>query len=87
MNFGNGGFLLTASTHEVLLERLWTDGDFALRGFLSVDLDKMRLGRSEASLKIPASFEENMKTLQNFLPLVREGNGNWFLRRSDEGGN
>ena len=57
MNFGSGGFLLTASPHEVLLERLWTDGDFALRGFLSVDLDKMRLGRSEAALKIPASFD------------------------------
>ena len=88
ISLGDGGFLLTASSHEVMLERLKTDGDFSILGFLSFDLDKMRIGRADAALKVPASFEENMGTLQGFLPLVREGNGNWFLRRTGtEGGN
>ncbi|MBQ9566288.1 MAG: hypothetical protein IJU98_11945 [Synergistaceae bacterium] len=88
MSFGSGGFLLTATPHEVLLERLRADGEFSLMGFVAIDLDKMRIGRAEAALKAPSSFEENMGTLQNFLPLVREGNGNWFLRRAaSDGGN
>jgi hypothetical protein len=87
MSFGDGGFLLTASSREVMLERLNTDGDFSVSGFLSFDLGKMKIGRADAALKVPESFEENMGTLQNFLPLVREGNGNWFLRRAGtEGG-
>ena len=47
----------------------------------------MRIGRAEAELVVPAAFEENMETLRNFLPLVKEGDGRWFLRRSSsEGG-
>ena len=81
MNFGNGGFLLTASPNEILLERLRTNGDFAVQGYLTVDPARMRIGRAEAALRFPSSFEGNMETLKGFLPLVREGNGNWFLRR------
>ena len=86
LSLGDGSFLLTASPREVLLERLRTNGDFALQGFLTVDLNSMKIGRAEAALRVPASFEGNMGTLQNFLPLVREGNGNWFLRRAGSAG-
>lgn len=81
MDLGSGRFLLTAGMNEIMLENIRTNGDFALNGFMSVIPSTMRIGRAEASLRIPESFESNMETLTNFLPLVREGNGNWFLRR------
>ena len=81
MDFGGGGFLVTAGSSEVLLERLRADGDFGLQGFLSIDPARMKINRAEAALKIPPSFEGNMDSLRGFLPLVKEGNGSWFLRR------
>ncbi|MCR5346498.1 MAG: hypothetical protein K6E38_01875 [Fretibacterium sp.] len=83
MNLGDGGFLLTVSPGEVLLEGLHADGDFAMDGFLTIDPARMKIGRAETAVRVPPSFEENMNTLKNFLPLVREGNGNWFLRRQE----
>ena len=83
MDLGDGGFLLTASPSEVLLEGLHSDGDFSLDGFLTIDPVRMKIGRAETAVRVPASFEENMNTLKSFLPLVREGNGNWFLRRQE----
>ncbi|MCR4819474.1 MAG: hypothetical protein K5841_11010 [Fretibacterium sp.] len=80
---GDGGFLLTASPNEVLLEGLHSDGDFALDGFLAIDPARMKIRRAETAVRVPPSFEENMNTLRSFLPLVKEGNGNWFLRRQE----
>lgn len=86
MNFGDGGFLLTAGRDGVLLERLRADGDFAVSGFVAVDPARMKISRAEAAISVPQSFEGNMETLQGFLPLVREGGG-WVLRRTpSEGG-
>lgn len=87
MAFGDGGFVVTASPREVLFEKLRTNGDFRVRGFMTIDPERMKIGRAEAELIVPDSFEENMQTLENFLPLVKEGDGRWFLRRSRaEGG-
>ena len=80
MNFGDGGFLLTAGLGGILLEQLRTNGDFALNGYLSLDLAKMRIARAEARLNVPEEFEKNLETMKNFLPLVKEG-GRWYLRR------
>ncbi|MBQ7196597.1 MAG: hypothetical protein IJS40_04235 [Synergistaceae bacterium] len=80
LNFGDGGFLLTAGRNEILLENLETNGNFALNGFLTVNLATMKLGRTEARLDVPATFEQGMGMLQNFLPLVQDG-GKWYLRR------
>ena len=80
LNFGDGGFLLTAGLNEILLEDLRTNGDFALNGFLTLNLATMKLGRSEARLDVPANFAQNMSMLQNFLPIVQEGD-RWHLRR------
>lgn len=82
MTFGDGGVVVTASPGEVLFEGLRTDGDFKVRGFLTIDPGRMKIGRAEAELLVPQAFEENMETLRNFLPLVREGDGRWFLRRA-----
>ena len=81
LNFGDGGFLLTAGRYEILLEDLHTNGDFALNGFVSFNLVTMKLGRSEARLDVPESFAQNMSMLQNFLPLIQEGD-RWHLRRN-----
>ena len=87
MAFGDGGFVVTASPREVLFEKLRTNGDFRVLGFMTIDPERMKIGRAEAELIVPESFEENMRTLGNFLPLVKEGDGRWFLRRSrTEGG-
>ena len=87
MIFGDGGFVVTASPHEVLFEGLRTDGDFRIRGFMTIDPDRMKIGRAEAELLVPEAFEDNMETLRNFLPLEKEGDGRWFLRRTrSEGG-
>lgn len=80
MNFGDGGFLLTAGLGGILLEQLRTNGDFALNGYLSLDMAKMRIARAEARLNVPEEFERNLETMKNFLPLVKEG-GRWYLRR------
>ena len=81
LNFGDGGFLLTAGREEILLENLRTNGDFALDGFLTVNISTMKLGRTEARLNVPESFAQNMGMLRNFLPLVQDG-GRWYLRRN-----
>lgn len=86
LSFGNGGFLLTASSSEVLLERLSTDGDFSLQGFLTIDPAQMKIGRAEAALRVPASFAGNMEMLKGFLPLEQERDGGWFLRRDRPAG-
>ncbi|MBQ9528694.1 MAG: hypothetical protein IJR68_13935 [Fretibacterium sp.] len=83
MDLGGGSFLLTASPNEVLLEGLHSDGDFSLDGFLTIDPARMKIGRAETAVRVPSSFEENMNTLKSFLPLVKEGNGSWFLRRQE----
>lgn len=80
MNFGDGGFLLTAGLGGILLEQLRTNGDFALNGYLSLDMAKMRIARAEARLNVPEEFERNLEAMKNFLPLVKEG-GRWYLRR------
>lgn len=81
LNFGDGGFLLTAGRYEILLENFNTNGDFSLNGFLTFNLVTMKLGRSEARLDVPESFSQNMPMLQNFLPIVQEGD-RWHLRRN-----
>ena len=87
MTFGDGGFVVTASPREVLFEGLRTDGDFRIHGFLTIEPDRMKIGRAEAELLVPEAFEDNMETLRNFLPLEKEGDGRWFLRRTrSEGG-
>jgi hypothetical protein len=80
MNFGDGRVLLTAGRNEILLENLRTNGEFSLNGYMSINTDNMRLQKSDTSIDIPESFADNMGMLQNFLPLVREGN-RWYIRR------
>ncbi|MBQ6971298.1 MAG: hypothetical protein IJP86_02965 [Synergistaceae bacterium] len=79
MNFGDGGFLLTAG-REVLLENLRTNGDFSLNGYMTIDTSAMRIGHAEARLDVPETFSQNMGVLRNLLPLVQEGD-RWYLRR------
>ena len=66
MAFGDGGFVVTASPREVLFEKLRTNGDFRVLGFMTIDPERMKIGRAEAELIVPESFEENMRTLGNF---------------------
>ncbi|MBQ6776298.1 MAG: hypothetical protein IJP53_07560 [Synergistaceae bacterium] len=80
LHLGDGGFLMTAGRREIFLENLRTNGDFALNGYLTVNLATMKLGRTDARLNIPDSFAQNMNMLKGFLPLVQEG-GRWYLRR------
>ncbi len=80
MNFGDGELLLTASGNEILFENLRTNGEFALNGYMSIDTGTMRIGRAEARIDVPESFKGNMGMLQNFMPLVQEGN-HWYIRR------
>lgn len=80
MNFGNGGFLLTAGRSQIMLENLRTNGDFSLNGYMSVNLETMKIGTSDARFNVPESFAQNMDMIKNFLPLVQEG-GQWYLRR------
>ena len=79
MNFGDGGFLLTAG-NEILLENLRTNGDFRLNGYMTVNPSAMRIGRAEARLDVPETFAQGMSMMKNFLPLVQEGD-QWYLRR------
>ena len=81
INFGDGGVLVTAGRSEILLESLRTNGDFALNGWLAVNPQAMRITRADARLNVPESFSQNMSMLQNFLPLVQDGN-RWYLRRN-----
>lgn len=80
MNFGDGGVLLTAGRNEILLENLRTNGEFSLNGYMSINTDNMRIQKSDTRIDIPESFADNMGMLQNFLPLVHEGN-RWYIRR------
>lgn len=81
MNFGDGRVLLTASGNEILLENLSTNGEFALNGYISIDTSNMKIGRADARIDIPESFADNMGMIQNFIPLVQEGD-KWYLRRN-----
>lgn len=81
INFGDGGVLVTAGRSEILLENLRTNGDFALNGWLAVNPQAMKISRADARLNVPESFSQNMSMLQNFLPIVQEGN-RWYLRRN-----
>ena len=80
INIGDGGFLMTAGRHEILLENLKTNGDFAINGYLTVNLVTMKLGRTDAKLNVPEDLAQSMNMLKNFLPLVQDG-GQWYLRR------
>ena len=80
MNFGDGEFTLTAWPGEIELDNLRTNGDFALNGYVTIDLSSMKLGHTDAKLDMPENFASNMGMLRNFLPLVQEGN-QWYLRR------
>ena len=80
MNFGDGGLLLTAGLNGILLEQLRTNGDFALNGYLTIDLGSMKIGKAEARLNVPEEFEKNLEMIKNFLPLVKDGE-RWYLRR------
>lgn len=79
MNFGDGGFLLTAG-REILLENLRTNGDFRLNGYMTINPSAMKIGRAEARLDVPETFAQGMGMMRNFLPLVQEGD-QWYLRR------
>ena len=81
MNFGDGRFLLTAARNEILFENLSTNGEFSLNGYLSINTSNMKLGKADARIDIPESFADNMGMIQNFMPLVREGD-KWYLRRN-----
>ena len=80
MNFGDGSVLLTAGRSGILLENLSTNGEFALNGYMSIDTGSMKIGRADARIDVPESFSDNMGMLQNFMPLVKEGD-RWYLRR------
>ena len=79
MNFGDGGFMLTAG-REILLEDLRSNGEFSLDGYISVDPSAMKIANAEARLDVPETFSQNMGMLRNFLPLLQEGD-KWYLRR------
>ena len=81
INFGDGHVLVTAGRGEIMLEDLRTNGDFALNGWLAVNPQAMRITRANARLNVPESFSQNMSMLQNFLPLVQDGD-RWYLRRN-----
>lgn len=80
INFGDGGFTLTAGRNEIMLDQLRTNGEFGLNGYMSIDTSSMRIGRADARLIIPEAFVGNMEMLRNFLPLTRVGD-RWYLRR------
>ena len=84
LSLGAGGALVTAGRSEILFEGLRTDGDLTVRGFLTIDPARMRIGTAEAAVQVPASFEGNMDGLRTILPLVREGD-RWYLRRARGG--
>ena len=79
MTFGDGSFLLTAG-REINLEDMQTNGEFSLRGDITIDPSSMRIVRANARLGLPEAFSQNIGILRNFLPLVQEGDS-WYLRR------
>ena len=81
LNIGDGALMLTAGREEILLENLRTNGEFSINGWLTLDRASNKIGRAEALLTVPESFEGSMDMLKNFLPLVKEG-GRWYLRRN-----
>ena len=81
MSFGDGGVLLTVGRREILLEQLRTNGDFSVNGYITINTQNMRVGRTDARIDVPENFSGNMGLLRNFLPLVQEG-GRWYLRRN-----
>ena len=46
---------------------------------MTIDVSAMRIGRAEAKLNIPETFQ-GMQFMRSMLPLVQEG-GTWYLRR------
>ena len=82
IRFGNGRFTAALAPREIFLNALRTDGDIAANGFITVDLEQMRIKRAEAAVQVAEAVEPNLESLANFLPLVREGPGRWFLRRA-----
>ena len=84
IRFGNGNFTAILTPQEVFLDRLRTDGDFAIAGFVGVDLTKMKISRAEAAIKVTEPIEPAMDFLKGELPLIKDGPGRWFLRRNEE---
>ncbi len=84
VDIGSGGVLVIATPKSVLLEKLNSDGDFSINGYVAINPAQMRISRAEALVKVPEALKENMTSLQMLLPLVQEGDGRWFLRRSEE---
>ncbi len=80
-NIGDGHFLMTAFPKEILLEELRTNGDFRLNGYLTINLNTMKIGQAEASLNVPEEFAGGLGLLRNFLPLEQDNSGQWHLRR------
>lgn len=80
MKFGDGGVLLTAGRNEILLENLHTNGDFAINGYMTLDLVNTRIGSTNARLDVPADFDGSLDMMRNFLPLEQDGD-TWYLRR------
>ncbi len=80
MNLGDGRMLLTMGRNEILSENLSTNGEFSLNGYISIDTENMKILRADTRIDVPESFLGNMGMLQNFLPLIQEGD-RWYIRR------
>ena len=81
MAFGNGRAAAVVTPGEIVIEDLFTDGEFAISGVLTIDLTEMRIGRADAPIRVADAIESNMQSFSLLLPLEQEGPGNWRLRR------
>ena len=80
LSLGSGGTTLFVRPSTIYAENLHTDGDLAVSGSLAYDVGRGRISRADARLRMSPQVEEGAPFLQNFLPLVRDGQ-NWYLRR------
>lgn len=81
---GNGRMTAMLRPDEIFLENLRTDGDFSVNGFVGIAPAQGRISRAEASIKVSENLESDMELLKGFLPLVKEAQGRWVLRRQKE---
>lgn len=84
-SLGSGSLELSISNGMVLVEKIKSDGELLLDGFMAIDLANAKIDHSDLNIKFPENLKTAFSSMKNFLPLVEEANGTWKLKREKNG--
>ena len=78
---GSGNFEISFKNGILSIKNIKNTGELLLDGNIAIDAGEAKIDNADMLIKPPGKIESSLNSMRVMLPLTRESNGQWKLKR------